>query len=147
MLLILIAWCVGVRTSIYSAEPAAKVPSCLYMLTIATTLSVFLIISNLYPFVTILILFLSFVFIFLVDTAVTLKDPATHHSGCGVTKGCYSIPNGCPEPSCQYNVEFTKRGDVIDFEVSAQIPPELGTDVYLCLGFNNQRKMVRICRF
>ena len=110
-------------------------------------MSVVLIISNLEPFGIIRTIFLSVVFIFLVDTAITLKDPATHPSGCGVTKGCYSIPNGCGEPSCQYNVEYTKNGDVIDFEVTALIPPELGTDVYLCLGFNNQREMVRICLF
>ena len=59
-------------------------------------------------------------------------------TGCGKTKGCYSLPSNCAGSSdCTYLFTYQVSGESVTMEMSAK-------QRWASVAFNEQKKMVRV---
>jgi len=66
--------------------------------------------------------------------------------GCGVTKGCYRIPNRCQLKDCMFFVSWHNTSDGVAFQYVAKVEDE--DDIpWAGFGLNTERKMVNLCEF
>jgi len=62
-------------------------------------------------------------------------------AGCGSTKGCILIPQGCdPKTTCNITLTYAKQNNNVRFEISIMRPPE-SEDFYAAVGFNSEPAM------
>ena len=59
---------------------------------------------------------------------------------CGVTKGCYRIPEGCIEIECEYIFTWLVLGNKMEFEMSAIT--DGFNDRYFAVGLSQDKYMV-----
>lgn len=60
-------------------------------------------------------------------------------TGCGKTKGCYSLPANCAgSTDCYYLFTYQVSGGSVTIEMSAK-------QRWVAVAFNEQKKMVRVC--
>ncbi len=60
---------------------------------------------------------------------------------CGISKGCYRHPKGCPEKYCSLIVTWVDKGEKVLFEIGGD------TEGWVALGFSRDKKMVRAAFF
>ncbi|XP_074646083.1 putative ferric-chelate reductase 1 homolog [Tubulanus polymorphus] len=61
-------------------------------------------------------------------------------STCGVSKGCFRVPDGCSFTNCDYLLTYKANGNDIDFELSSKVISGT-TAPYVAIGFSSDAKM------
>ncbi|XP_066298871.1 putative ferric-chelate reductase 1 isoform X2 [Branchiostoma lanceolatum] len=72
------------------------------------------------------------------STAAPAEDPlGITTEGCGVTKGCYGVPDGCSPPNCDYLSTWVTdaTGENVILEITGK------TDGYVAIGFSHDLLM------
>jgi hypothetical protein len=59
--------------------------------------------------------------------------------GCGKSKGCFSVPDGCEVSKCKYFVSWSAQTDKVDFELVAAMSSD---SKWAALGIGRGKAMV-----
>ena len=70
----------------------------------------------------------------------TCRGQSIDVSGCGESKGCFQVPEGC-KTSCKFLLTWSARDkDSVSFEMSASVDSE---NSYVAFGLSKDAKMVK----